>query len=44
MAGDLSQDGRAGSLATPLGKDVLVLSRFDGAEALGEFSNIASWR
>ena len=35
MAGDLSQDGRMGSLETPLGKDVLVLSRFDANEALG---------
>lgn len=31
MTGDLSQDDRTGSLATPLGKDVLVLSRFEGA-------------
>ena len=31
-----SQDGRIGSLATPLGKDVLVLGRFDAFEGLGE--------
>jgi hypothetical protein len=31
MTGDLSQDDRTGSLATPLGKDVPVLSRFEGA-------------
>jgi len=35
MAGDLSQDGRMAMLQTPLGKDVLVLSRFDGGESLG---------
>lgn len=32
----LSQDGRVGELITPLGKDVLVLQRFDGFEGLGE--------
>ena len=32
----LSQDGRVGELVTPLGKDVLVLQRFDGFEGLGE--------
>lgn len=31
----LSQDQRAASLQTPLGKDVLVLGRFDAAETLG---------
>jgi type VI secretion system secreted protein VgrG len=31
-----SQDGRIGSLATPLGKDTLVLGRFDAFEGLGE--------
>lgn len=36
MAGDLSQDNRAGTLQTPLGKDVLVLSRFNCGEGLGE--------
>jgi type VI secretion system secreted protein VgrG len=36
MADSLSQDERIGSLATPLGKDVLVLGRFDGNEGLGE--------
>jgi type VI secretion system secreted protein VgrG len=32
----ISQDGRVGELITPLGKDVLVLQRFDGVESLGE--------
>src|ERR1035437_5933555 len=32
----LTQDNRAGVLTTPLGKDVLVLVRFDGEEALSE--------
>jgi len=36
MAADLSQDGRMGVLTTPAGKDVLVLTRFEGSEALGE--------
>jgi type VI secretion system secreted protein VgrG len=36
MADSLSQDERIGSLATPLGKDVLALGRFDGNEGLGE--------
>jgi type VI secretion system secreted protein VgrG len=31
----LSQDDRGGSLQTPLGKDVLVLSRLDAMETLG---------
>ena len=32
----LKQDTRIGELKTPLGKDKLVLSRFDGTEGLGE--------
>ena len=32
----LTQANRAGVLTTPLGKDVLVLVRFDGEEALSE--------
>jgi type VI secretion system secreted protein VgrG len=32
----LSQDKRIGQLSTPLGKDVLVLVRFDGTEGLSE--------
>jgi type VI secretion system secreted protein VgrG len=32
----LSQDKRIGQLNTPLGKDVLVLTRFDGTEGLSE--------
>src|ERR1700742_4635029 len=36
MAGILTQDGRVGELTTPLGKDVLVLTRFSGTEGLGE--------
>ncbi|MGO8797957.1 MAG: type VI secretion system Vgr family protein [Roseiarcus sp.] len=31
-----TQDGRIGSLATPLGKDALLLGRFDAFEGLGE--------
>jgi type VI secretion system secreted protein VgrG len=34
--GDLKQDSRVGELTTPLGKDVLVLVRFDGSEGLSE--------
>jgi len=34
--GKISQDGQVGELTTPLGKDVLVLSQFNGVEALGE--------
>jgi type VI secretion system secreted protein VgrG len=34
--GLLTQDGRVAELITPLGKDVLVLMKFDGVEALGE--------
>jgi type VI secretion system secreted protein VgrG len=36
MSSDLSQDTRIGSLRTPLGKDVLVLERFEGREGLSE--------
>jgi type VI secretion system secreted protein VgrG len=36
MADGPSQDGRIGSLATPLGKDTLVLGRLDAFEGLGE--------
>ena len=32
----LTQDERLGELTTPLGKDVLVLQKFDGFEGLGE--------
>ena len=32
----LKQDKRVGVLTTPLGKDVLVLVRFDGNEGLSE--------
>jgi type VI secretion system secreted protein VgrG len=31
-----TQDGRVGKLATPLGKDKLCLTRFEGVEAMGE--------
>ena len=34
--GELKQDKRMGVLETPLGKDVLVLVRFDGNEGLSE--------
>ena len=36
MPGNLTQDGRIGTLTTPLGEDKLVLSRFEGSEAMGE--------
>jgi type VI secretion system secreted protein VgrG len=36
MADTPTQNGRIGKLATPLGKDKLCLTRFDGAEAIGE--------
>jgi type VI secretion system secreted protein VgrG len=36
MAENLSQQERIGELTTPLGENVLVLSRFDGGEALSE--------
>jgi type VI secretion system secreted protein VgrG len=36
MADTPSQDGRIGKLATPLGKDKLCLTRFEGTEAIGE--------
>ncbi len=36
MSDNLSQDDRAGKLTTPLGDTKLVLSRFDGGEALSE--------
>ena len=36
MAQTLTQDTRLGQLSTPLGKDVLVLVRFDGTEGLSE--------
>jgi type VI secretion system secreted protein VgrG len=36
MAQTLTQDTRLGQLFTPLGKDVLVLVRFDGTEGLSE--------
>src|ERR1700730_18264856 len=36
MADSPSKDGRIGALATPLGKDALLLGRFDGVEGLGE--------
>ena len=36
MADQLSQDQRIGILTTPLGANTLVLSRFDGNEALSE--------
>jgi type VI secretion system secreted protein VgrG len=32
----ITQDGQLGELITPLGKDVLVLQKFDGTEGLGE--------
>ena len=32
----ITQDGQIGELITPLGKDVLVLQKFDGTEGLGE--------
>ena len=37
MADTPTQDGRVGKLATPLGKDKLCLTRFEGTEAIGEF-------
>jgi type VI secretion system secreted protein VgrG len=36
MSPQLTQDTRIGELKTPLGKDKLVLMRFDGTEGLGE--------
>lgn len=36
MSGSLAQGTRFGELTTPLGKDVLVLVRFDATEALNE--------
>src|SRR5579872_3919406 len=36
MADVPTQDGRIGKLATPLGKDRLCLTRFEGTEAIGE--------
>jgi len=30
----ITQDGQIGELITPLGKDVLVLQKFDGTEGL----------
>ncbi len=36
MTNTYSQDDRTGRLATPLGKDQLLLVRFEGHEALGE--------
>src|ERR1044072_4568159 len=36
MASKPTQDGREGILITPLGKDELLLERFDGVEALSE--------
>jgi type VI secretion system secreted protein VgrG len=36
MGGSLTQDTRFGELITPLGKDVLVLVRFDATEGLSE--------
>jgi len=36
MADAPTQDGRIGKLATPLGKDKLCLTRFEGTEAIGE--------
>ena len=36
MADSPTQDGRIGKLATPLGKDKLCLTRFEGSEAIGE--------
>lgn len=36
MAQDLQQDSRAAILTTPLGKDKLALTSFDGSEALSE--------
>jgi|GEM_PF-959191 len=36
MVDSPTQDGRIGKLATPLGKDKLCLTRFEGAEAIGE--------
>jgi hypothetical protein len=36
MAETPTQDGRVGKLATPLGKDKLCLTRFEGTEAVGD--------
>ena len=36
MPGDVTQDDHEGRLATPLGKDKLLLTRFEGAEGMGE--------
>jgi type VI secretion system secreted protein VgrG len=36
MAGAATQDNQTGKLATPLGKDKLLLTSFEGAEAMGE--------
>ena len=44
MTPQLKQDTRIGDFTTPLGKDVLVLVRFDGSEGWASCSNIASRR
>jgi len=36
MPGDVTQDDHTGKLATPLGRDKLLLTRFEGAEGIGE--------
>src|ERR1700744_4235796 len=36
MADTPPQDGQVAKLATPLGKDKLCLTRFEGTEAIGE--------
>src|SRR5450432_3335363 len=36
MPGGVTQDDHTGKLATPLGKDKLLLTRFEGAEGMGE--------
>ena len=36
IQGDLSQENRTGSLQTPLGKDQLVLEKFEGTESLSD--------
>jgi uncharacterized protein involved in type VI secretion and phage assembly len=44
MADNPTQDGRIGKLATPLGKDKLCLTRFEGSEAISELFQSARSR
>ena len=41
MTDKASQDGRTAKLATPLGKDVLLLGSFQASEAMGDLFEIS---